>query len=328
MTSAGKPVVWAVHDGRVGIINQVLGLAEAVGLPFVEKRFVARFPYTHLPPLLWTDPSRAMVADSDVLAPPWPDLLITCGRVCAAAGIAVKRANDGKTILVQIQDPRFGRRAFDLMVVPDHDPARGENVVVTRGAVHRVTPEKLAEAGRRLAPSYAHLPRPLVAVLIGGQNRVYQMPLPRLTEIADQLAALARRQGVGLLVTPSRRTGEDGERILCERLAGVAASIWDGTGENPYFAFLALADAVIVTEDSVSMVTEAASTGKPVHVIELAGGSRKFNDFHRLMREAGVTRRFTGELENWHYDPPNDTARAASAVRRLMGLGDTMRRTA
>jgi mitochondrial fission protein ELM1 len=71
------------------------------------------------------------------------------------------------------------------------------------------------------------------------------------------------------------------------------------------------------------MVTEAASTGKPVHVIELEGGSRKFDNFHRLMREAGVTRPFTGTLESWRYDPPNDTARAAAAVRRLMGLGDT-----
>jgi mitochondrial fission protein ELM1 len=263
-----------------------------------------------------------------VLAPPWPDLLVTCGRVCAAAGIAVKRANGGKTALVQIQDPRFGRRAFDLMVVPDHDPARGDNVIVTRGAVHRVTPEKLAEAAHRLGPSFAHLPRPLVAVLIGGQNRVYKLPLSRLAELADQLAALARNEGAGLLVTPSRRTGAEGERILRERLAGVPATIWDGSGENPYFAFLGLADAVIVTEDSVSMVTEAASTGKPVHVVELEGGSRKFDNFHRLMREAGVTRPFTGALESWQYDPPNDTARAAAAVRRLMGLDGVRRKTA
>lgn len=328
MTSGGEPLVWAVHDGRVGIINQVLGLVEAVGLPFIEKRFLARFPWTHLPPRLWSDPERAAASGSDALAAPWPDLLITCGRVCAAAGIAVKRANGGRTFLVQIQDPRFGRQAFDLMVVPGHDPARGENVVVTRGAVHRVTQEKLVEAGSRFAPAFAHLPRPLVAVLIGGQNRVYRLPPARLAAIADQLATLARREGAGLLVTPSRRTGEAGERILRERLAGVPAYIWDGSGENPYFALLALADAVIVTEDSVSMVTEAASTGKPVHVIELEGGSRKFHDFHRLMREAGVTRRFAGILEHWHYDPPNDTARAAAEVRRRMALRETVRRTA
>jgi mitochondrial fission protein ELM1 len=333
MTSAGEPAVdepavWAMHDGRVGIINQVLGLTEAVGFPFVEKRFSARFPWTRLPPLFWTDPARAAAAGSDALTPPWPDLLVTCGRVCAAAGIAVKRASGGRTFLVQIQDPRFGRAAFDLMVVPEHDPARGGNVVVTRGAVHRVTPEGLAAAGRRFAPLFAALPRPLVAVLIGGQNRVYRLGLDRLGGLADQLAALARRHGAGLLVTPSRRTGEAGERLLRERLAGLPAYLWDGTGDNPYLGFLALADAIVVTEDSVSMVTEAASTGKPIHVVPLDGGSRKFRDFHRLMREAGVTRPFDGSLERWRYEPPNDTRLAAAEIRRRLAHRQGLRRTA
>jgi mitochondrial fission protein ELM1 len=181
-----------------------------------------------------------------------------------------------------------------------------------------VTAERLAAAGRRFAPLLAHLPRPLVAVLIGGRNRVYNFGLDRLAEIAEQLAALARREGVGLLVTPSRRTGAEGERLLRERLAGVPAFIWDGSGDNPYLAFLELADWILVTEDSVSMATEAASTGKPVHIVPLEGGSRKFRAFHRMMREAGVTRPFAGALERWRYEPPNDTAAAAAEIRRRL----------
>jgi uncharacterized protein len=322
--STERPLVWAMHDGRVGIANQVIGLTEAVGLPFVEKRCLARFPWTHLPPALWFVPGMALAPGSDRLAPPWPDLLITCGRVCAAAGIAIKRASGGRTFLVQIQDPRIGRADFDLMVVPRHDPARGDKVVVTDGAVHRVTPARLAEAERRFAASYADLPHPRIAVLIGGQNRVFRFGLNKLGVIADQLASLARHHGAGLLVTPSRRTGAAGEALLRERLAGLPAAIWDGSGENPYFAYLALADAILVTEDSVSMVTEAASTGKPVHVIPLAGGSRKFREFHRHMREAGITRSFAGTLEDWRYEPPNDTARAAAEIRRRIGLGSSI----
>jgi mitochondrial fission protein ELM1 len=322
---AGTPLVWALHDGRIGIKNQVLGLAEALDLSFVEKYFAARLPWSHLPPLLWPGLARAATADSDTLAPPWPDLLISCGRVCAAAGIAVKRASGGRTFLAQIQDPRLGRPHFDLMVVPEHDPARGANVVVTRGAVHRVTAERLAEAGRRFAPRFADLPHPRVAVLIGGQNKVYEFGMARLAEIAGQLAALAQRHGAGLLVTPSRRTGAEGELLLRRTLAAAPVYIWDGTGENPYFAFLALADAIIVTGDSISMVTEAASTGKPVHVIELAGGSRKFRDFHRLMREAGVTRPFTGALEHWTYEPPNDTKKAAAEILRRIAARNAAR---
>jgi mitochondrial fission protein ELM1 len=325
--SIEEPLVWAMHDGRIGIANQVIGLTEAVGLPFVEKRCLARFPWTHLPPALWSDPGRALGPGSDPLAPPWPDLLVTCGRVCAAAGIAVKRASGGRTFLVQIQDPRIGRRDFDLMVVPSHDPVRGDKVLVTTGAVHRVTPARLAEAERRFAAAYAGLPHPRIAVLIGGQNRVYRFGLETLAVIADQIAALARRHGGSLLVTPSRRTGEAGEALLRERLAGLPASIWDGSGENPYFAYLALADAILVTEDSVSMVTEATATGKPVHVIPLAGGSRKFREFHRQMRTAGITRPFTGDLEAWRYEPPNDTALAAAEIRRRLGIGAPARKT-
>jgi uncharacterized protein len=317
---SAPPLVWAVHDGRVGIANQVIGLTEAVGLPFVEKRCLVRFPWTILPPVLWSDPGRALAPGSDPLAPPWPDLLIACGRVCAAAGIAVKRASGGRTFLVQIQDPRIGRREFDLMVVPAHDPARGDKVLVTTGAVHRVTPARLEEAERRFAAAYADLPHPRIAVLIGGQNRVYRFDLDKLAAIADQIAALARRHGASLLVTPSRRTGKAGEALLRERFAGLPAAIWDGSGDNPYFAYLALADAILVTEDSVSMVTEAAATGKPVHVIPLAGGSRKFRTFHRQMRNAGITRPFAGALEEWRYAPPNHTALAAAEIRRRIGL--------
>src|SRR5471030_2557599 len=124
--SPAPALVWAVHDGRVGIRNQVIGLAEAVGLPFVEKSFVPRFPW--LPPALWRDQARVAEPQSDALAPPWPDLLISAGRVCAAAALAVKRASGGRTFLAQIQDSRFGRAEFDLLVVPAHDPARGDKV--------------------------------------------------------------------------------------------------------------------------------------------------------------------------------------------------------
>jgi len=312
---SAPPLVWAIHDGRVGIANQVIGLTEAIALPFVEKRCLVRFPWTILPPVLWSDPGRALAPGSDKLAPPWPDLLVACGRVCAAAGIAVKRASGGRTFLVQIQDPRIGRRQFDLMVVPAHDPARGDKVLVTTGAVHRVTPARLEEAEARFAAAYADLPHPRIAVLIGGQNRVYRFDLDKLAAIADQIAALARRHGASLLVTPSRRTGKVGEALLRERFAGLPAAIWDGSGDNPYFAYLALADAILVTEDSVSMVTEATATGKPVHVIPLAGGSRKFRAFHRQMREAGITRPFTGRVEHWTYPIPDDTARAGAMLR-------------
>ena len=313
------PSVWVVHDGKIGMANQVTGLAEALGYPFSEKRLQVRAPWRHLTPQLWLQPLAALDPSGDRLAPPWPDLIIACGRTVIAPVLAAKRASGGRIFWVQVQDPRFARREVDLMVVPAHDPARGDNVFRTLGAVHRVTPARLAEGARRFAPALAHLPRPLVAVLIGGDNRVHRLTEARFSAFADQLAALARA-GYGIAVTPSRRTGAAHIRLLRERLAGLPSFIWDGGGDNPYFGLLGLADAVLVTEDSVSMVSEAAATGKPVHVVELEGGSGKFQRFHQAMREAGITRRFSGAIESWSYTPPDDTQRAAAEIRRRLAL--------
>jgi hypothetical protein len=311
---ARPPSVWAVHDGKIGMANQVLGLAEAVGWPFHEKRIVVRAPWRHLTPQLWLNPLSALDPSGDVLAPPWPDLLIACGRNAIAPALAAKNASGGKMFWVQIQDPRFARRRADLLVVPSHDPAQGNNVLTTLGAVHRVTGARIAEAAQRLGPRFATLPRPLRAVLIGGDNKVYRLSSARFSALIDQLAALARR-GFGLAITPSRRTGEDAERLLRARLQGLPAMIWDGQGDNPYFAMLGLADAIIVTADSVSMVSEAAATGKPVYVVPLEGGSKKFARFHQAMEGAGITRPFRGEIETWSYAPPDDVARAAATIR-------------
>jgi mitochondrial fission protein ELM1 len=106
--------------------------------------------------------------------------------------------------------------------------------------------------------------------------------------------------------------------LLRDSLKGLPAVVWDGCGDNPYFAFLALADAFLVTADSVSMISEAAATGKPVHILDLQGGNAKFARFHAAMRAAGITRPFAGRLESWWYPIPDDTAHAGAAVRALV----------
>ena len=124
-----------------------------------------------------------------------------------------------------------------------------------------------------------------------------------------------RRLGAGDAVA-AHRSGR-GSPCCASGLKGLPALVWDGTGENPYFAYLALADAFLVTADSVSMISEAAATGKPVHILDLAGGDAKFARFHAAMRQAGITRPFAGRIEYWSYALPDDTARAGAALRAL-----------
>jgi mitochondrial fission protein ELM1 len=315
--SGSSPVVWVLHDGKAGMASQALGLAEATGFPFIEKPLAIRFPWSCLPPWLWPLPFRATRHTGLPLTPPWPDLVIACGRNGAMPALAIKRASGGRTMAVQIQYPGVGRCEFDLFVVPEHDHLRGPQVLVTLGAVHRVTQTRLADERRRF-PALAAMPRPILSVLIGGTNKAYRLTRRRLGEIADAISAALRTDGGSALVTTSRRTGAAGLALLRDRLKGYPAAIWDGSGENPYFAYLALADAFLVTADSISMISEAAATGKPVHILDLDGGNSKFARFHAAMQAAGITRPFAGRIGAWSYPVPDDTARAGAALRALI----------
>lgn len=313
---------WVVTDGKPGMENQCVGLAERLGIAPTVKRIALRAPWRQLSPYLSLGARFAAGPEGDPIAPPWPDILIASGRQSIAPSLAVRRASRRRTFTIQIQDPQISPRKFDLVVVPRHDRLRGKNVLVTRGALHRVTPEHLEGAATRFMSTLGHLPRPRIAVLVGGGNAVYSLTPVIMGDVAEKLANISKAHGAGLMVTPSRRTGEDNEAILRARLRDVPSVIWDGMGENPYFAYLGLADAIVVTGDSVSMVSEAASTGKPVYVIDLEGGSPKFKSFHDGLRADGITRPFTGDLENWRYAPLADTeAVAQDVLRRLAARG-------
>ena len=319
MTGIAAPDCWVLTDGKPGMENQCLGLAEALGANITVKRVAPRFPWSALPPQLWLAPMSAPGPGSDRLEAPWPELLIATGRQTVALALAIKGASDGHSFCVQIQDPTIGRARFDLLAVPRHDKLSGPNVIETDGALHRVTPDKLADGAARVGAALAHLPRPLVAVLIGGSNRQYRMTEAVTRRLAADLRHCAETHGAGLAVTASRRTGAANEAILREALGrNNGVYFWDGDGENPYFGLLGLADAIVATGDSVSMVSEAVSTGKPVHIVELEGGSAKFDRFHANLRDRGITRPFDGRLDTWSYDPPDDTARVAAEVRRRL----------
>ncbi len=297
--------------------NQCLGLAQRMGLEPLEKVVRLRAPWKQLSPAILRIGNRwAMTPDSDAIAPPWPDVLIATGRHSVAASLLV-RAMSPRTFRIQIQDPGIRPALFDLVVVPRHDRLRGANVLVSHGALHGLTPELLAAAAARDGAAFQHLPHPRIAVLIGGSNGAYRLEAEDMSRLADDLARLAQ-SGAGLMFTASRRTGAANEALLRARLAGLPAVMWDGSGANPYHAILGLADAVVVTCDSVNMVTEAAITGKPIHVVDLPGGSAKFSRFHQGMREAGLCRPFALPLQSWSYPQSDDCGLvAAEAWRRL-----------
>src|ERR1700730_8359712 len=128
-SSESAPLVWVLHDGKPGMASQALGLAEAPGFPFGEKQLSVRRPWAWLPPRLWLAPLRAANEGGVRLMPPWPDLVIGCGRHSAMPAVAIRRPSGGHTFAAQVQDPRVGRGEFDLLFVPEHDRLRGSRAV-------------------------------------------------------------------------------------------------------------------------------------------------------------------------------------------------------
>jgi mitochondrial fission protein ELM1 len=314
---------WVVTDGKIGMENQCVGLAEALGLAPVVKRIQLRSPWRELSPFLRHGLVHAFSRKGDKIVAPFPDLLIATGRASIPASLYVKRASRaaGKpTFTVQLQNPVIDPSRFDLVVVPRHDGLTGPNVMTTRGALHRVTPALLEREAAQLLPRIVHLPRPYICVLIGGSNAVYQLTPREMAPITEQLRAVAKASGGSLIVTPSRRTGADNLAVLQAALKDTPCFIWDGAGPNPYFGMLGVADTILVTGDSVNMVTEACRTGKPVYVIDLAGGSDKFRRFHQAMRDDGYTRQFAGDLTTWRYPPLDDMDAVTARVRMMMGI--------
>ena len=315
-----RQTCWVLSNGIIGMDNQSLGLAHALGLEVVKKTMVASAPWKYLPPQLWLAPLRFLGAGSDAFVPPWPDVVIGTGRLNIALSIAIKRASGGRCFNIRIQNPHVAQQHFDVIVAPLHDQCKGANVIETLGAVNSVTTARLNTAATQFSARLAQLPRPLIGVLIGGTNRSYTLDAAFAAKLADKLIAAARSSGGSVVLTPSRRTAPEALAVLKQRLAAVPSMVWDGNGDNPYTAYLALADYLVVTADSVNMASEACFTGKPVFVEGLTGGNSKFEQFHRTLQQRGYTQPFTGELADWTYPPLDETARVAHLIKQRMDI--------
>lgn len=309
--------IWAVSDGRIGMENQVLGLAEAVArltpALIVTKRIAIRAPHDRLPRGFFGPSLERLSEESDPLTPPWPDIWIGCGRRVVPLSMQIRKEG---VFVVQTQDPRAPLSGFDLVVPPAHDELTGDNVFPILGSPNRMTTDRLMQNADKLRP---HLPegKPFAVSLIGGNSRDYQMTGPATELILEALSA-AENAGHQLLVTTSRRTPHEMKYHLREALP--QAWIWEGetVGEltNPYFGMLGVADRLYVTAESANMLTDAAFTGKPVHLLPLEGGASKWRRFHSSLADQGILNPACGPEDVWLYEPLRETDRVAAEILR------------
>lgn len=303
--------------GETGAREEARGLAQELSAD-AEERLISVNPLWALaPPRLIPLAPPAVVAVGGPLAPPWPDVLVTCGRRSGRVSMAIKRANPAPMVTVHVQAPHHAK-LFDLVVAMTHHGVQGDNVMHVDTALHSVRPAALEAAASQGDPRFNGMPRPWTGVMMGSSTQRHPFGSDDAVRLAEQLDVLRKEIGGSLLITPSPRTPASALAVLSTRYgADRTVRIWNGAPPNPYLTVLGLADRLVVTSDSASMISEALATTAPVLVFHLTGGRR-----HAHFVENLIAKGLVGEL---HEPSPPDrrvahdaTLHVTAAVRRLI----------
>jgi len=311
---------WTITDGRAGNVRQAVALATALKLgahrPLV---LTPRAPWRWLAPRWLPGAANGYGEAFAALAAEAPELAIGCGRQAAGALRELRRRG---TRVVQILDPRLGPRHWDLLVVPEHDRLRGGNVLTLLGSLNPVNDDWLA-CGRAAFAAFSALPGPRTALLVGGPTPHAPWHEPDMVQVFQQLAAQLRAEGGSLLATTSRRTPPALVGALRSAFADVPNVIWGdgGDGVNPYAGLLGWANRVVVSPDSVNLLSEACATRMPVAVALADQAQGRLAHFQNALRERGrLQARWLDWQKEGRIEPLRETTRIAEDVRARLGI--------
>ena len=327
--NTSSPVVWVLADDRAGNRAQCLGVAERLGIEYTTKeiRFNA---LVRLPNALRGSTLFGITHKSaKMLHAPWPDVVIAAGRRTAPVARWIKRKSP-QTKLVQLMWPDAGIADFDCIVLPAHDRDHKDTPQILRvlGAPHRITPQVLETAANTWRPKLAHLPSAArIAVLAGGSTKHGRFDDADFQQLGILVKKLSTNVNGSVLLTTSRRTGETGEKILLKHLENIPHHnhSWQLSKgeENPYPGYLALADAIVVTADSIAMCSEACATHKPVFIYQPASLSGKHQRFVDTLIGSGyaypLNEDFVSEIRPLLKKTPLDSATTvANHIKNLL----------
>ncbi|HVR67516.1 MAG TPA: ELM1/GtrOC1 family putative glycosyltransferase [Verrucomicrobiae bacterium] len=269
---AKPPNVWVLLGHRAGDRAQLLSLANALGWPFEAKEMV----YTgrhYLPNLLQKESTLTLDPPSAAqLLAPWPDIVLDCGKRSVPVARWIKKQSGGRTRLVHLGRPWGAFDWFDLIVTtPQYRVPPRANVQVNAVPMNRPSQSVLDDGAAQWRERFSHLPRPWIGLIAGGRAAPYVFDAEAARQLGSLASAVAQKAGGSLLVTTSPRTGAAEAEALRDAISAPAfIHVWTpDAGENPYHAILALADELIVTGESASMLAEACSTGKPVGIFDM-----------------------------------------------------------
>ena len=306
-----------ITDGAAGNERQALSLALGMRLSPRVVRIALRAPWRWLGPGFVRGANMAIARRQwRALSSPWPALAIGCGRHAAVLTRALREASSGATFSVQILDPRIEAKHFDLVIAPRHDALEGDNVIATMGSLNPVDDDWLEQARVEFS-TLRQLPHPRTALLIGGVRRGLGTDDVWLDAMIARLQSMHERDGGSMLITTSRRTPAQWRERLRAAFKHGTTCFWGGAtdGVNPYPGYLAVADRIVVTPDSVNMLSEACATGVPVFTSLPRNAPAKLAAFHAELVDQGWLHDLHAEQGAYQQPPPlREMASVASKV--------------
>ena len=300
-------------EGMHGMISQVEGMAKALNTDYSHKIVRLSFPWNLIPPK-FTPISKIVLKDKIYITNnDIPDLIISCGRKSVVPSIFLKRQNL-KIFTIHIQDPKVGFENFDAIVAPEHDDLKGDNIYTSKGAIHYITELEINEARKYLAEKIKS--EKIVSLILGGPNKYYSFNDDQMINIFNQIKSIFVSKGYKVIIIPSMRTPKKTIDLAIKEM-GSFGYVVNKVDKQAYLSAYALANYVIVTCDSTSMISEAATSGKPIFVAHMKAkrNNYRFKRFFELFKQMGITRDLGEKVESWTYNKHNEAQRIATEIK-------------
>ena len=300
-------------QGMHGMVSQVEGLAKALKINFKHQKIKLKSFWNFIPPK-FTPISENLLTEKFVCD---SKIVISCGRKSVIPSIALKKRFGNEIFNIHIQDPKVSFKHFDLIISPKHDNIIGNNVLQTQGSIHYLTKKEITESSKYLQLDKGK--KQFVAFIIGGPNRYYDYSDEQIHYVFNKIKTLFTPDKFKIIVIPSYRTPE---RVIKKayNTFSVNHNVIKSIDKKAYLCSLAIADYIIVTCDSTSMISEAAVTGKPVYMAMMKAkrSIRRFKSFYTQFKDLGIAKELTDSIDNWSYDKLDEVNRIAPLIKEKM----------
>jgi len=308
-----KPKALLLTEGMHGMISQVEGMAKALNTEYTHQIVKLNFPWNLAPPK-FTPISEIVLKDKFyVTENKNPDLIISCGRKSVIPSIILKKKNP-KIFTIHIQDPKVSFKNFDIIIAPEHDNLTGDNIYSSKGAIHYITELEINKAKPYLMKNINS--DKVVTLILGGPNKYYSFKADQLIKIFNLIKSNFVSKGYKVIVIPSMRTPKNSIE-LAEKEMSLCGYVVKSVDKQAYLSSYALANYVVVTCDSTSMISEAAISGKPIFVAHMKPkrNNYRFKRFFELFNKMGITRDLGEKVETWTYNKYNEAERIAASIK-------------